>query len=154
VTVEALRAHQYEVAAALLSDLHRRCRLRFIAAARLVGVNLSQWPELLRHGTSTSIDLGPLLPFWDRLCARFEAELFDPQMPLLDAVQPPGRQFDDFVATHLWPAVTAWNECVRNVLRATGSLPSRDRRRAAGALVAVIDELPFAPRLPFPEDLE
>jgi hypothetical protein len=149
-----LRAHQQAAAIAYLTALHDLCRRRFLQAARLVGADPAQWPHLAEAGVTTSVELGPLLPFWSVLSDRCRAELFTPQIELFGPREPQIERFSQFVHRCLWPLLASENECVRNVLRATGTLPARDRSGPAGALVIYMRELKLAAdiRPPEPED--
>ncbi len=149
-----LRAHQQAAAIAYLTALHDRCRRRFLQAAWLVGADPAQWPHLADAGVTTSVELGALLPFWSVLCDRYRAKLFTPQSELFGPREPQIERFSQFVHWRLWPLLASENECVRNVLRATGTLPARDRTGPAGALVIYMRELRLAAdiRPPEPED--
>lgn len=114
-------------------------------AARLIGADPAQWPDLVQSAEA-KIDLGLLWPFWLVLVDRYNQELFDPQMQLLGEPEPQLTRFSQFIHWRVWPALTGDDECVRNVLRATRALPSRDRQRAAEALVGYAQEMPFADR--------
>lgn len=143
MSAATLRAHQQAAAIPYLTALHDRCRRRFLQAARLVGADPAQWPHLAGAGVTTSIEMGPLLPFWSVLCDRYRAELFTPQSELFGPREPHER-FSQFVHWRLWPLLASENECVRNVLRATGTIPARDRTGPAGALVLYMRELTLA----------
>jgi hypothetical protein len=152
VNESELRQLQERNASTYLFALHQRCRPRFVNAARLVGANTGQWPYLDKIGVTHPVALDPLLPFWRALVGRYNAELFDPQMELLGNPEPQLERFNQFVYWRLWPVLTAENEVVRNVLRATGSLSSKDAASASSALVTYIANMPF--RLESRIDLE
>jgi hypothetical protein len=138
-----LRRFQQDAAATFLFSLHERCRRRFTNAARLVGADLAQWPSLTVIGAREPVDLSPLLPFWDTVRDRYMSEMFDSQMQLFGRAEPQCDQFSQFIHWRLWPRMASEDECVRNVLRVTGSLPSRDPQGASYALITYIAELPF-----------
>lgn len=120
-----------------------QCLRRFTDAARLVGADLAQWPSLPSPWSDVRIDLAPLLPFWRSVCERYNRDIHDGQLDLLRDSNAPDVIFSEFIHWRLWPVVVSEHECVRNVLRAVGSLPSRDRLAASNALVAFIADLEF-----------
>jgi hypothetical protein len=138
---EALEVHQRTSLVAYVGSLYETCVRRFRTAALLVGADLRQWPAIDRH-MSTTVNLAPFTFFWGRVCERYNREIFDPQCDLW----PPAsteEAFSQFVYWRLWPLMASENECVRNVLRVAGSLPSRSTSQAAQALSVYIDELTF-----------
>jgi len=143
VTLADLREHQRSSAASYLFALHECCRRRFRNAALLVGADTARWPGLDGLEKNPSYDLRPLLSFWTEVVERYNAELFDPQIDLFRGPEAQLDRFSQFIHWRLWPVLAKENEVVRNVLRAAGSLPSKNRSRATSALVACITDLPF-----------
>jgi hypothetical protein len=91
---------------------------------------------------STAVHLAAFSPFWGRVCERYNREIFDPQCDLWPPLAME-EAFSQFVYWRLWPLMASENECVRNILRVAGSLPSRSSTQAAQALVMYMDELTF-----------
>lgn len=73
-SADDLARHMQEARVAYLSALLDRCRRRFVEAARLVGAEVAQWPNLNVVGVRTGVDVFDLLPFWDELCRRYRLE--------------------------------------------------------------------------------
>lgn len=83
-SADDLARHMQEARVAYLSALFDRCRRRFVEAARLVGADLAQWPNLNVVGVRTGVDVFDLLPFWDELCRRYRFERAEAQLAMFD----------------------------------------------------------------------
>lgn len=134
----AFLEHQRAARVAYLGSLHERCVRRFRDAALLVGAELAQWPAV-QNWPEHRAELGALGPFWTRVCERYNAGVYDPRPDLLRPDDAPDDLFSRFVHWRLWPLLVSDNECTRNVLRATGSLPCRAPAAAGRALAAAMD---------------
>jgi hypothetical protein len=139
---EALEIHERSSLVPYMSSLYDRCVSRFRNAALLVGADLRQWPAMDRY-TSSSVDLAPFAVFWERVCKRYNCDVFDSQHDLLRKSADLQTAFSQFIHWRLWPLVASENECARNVLRVAESLPSKSKAQAARALVVYIDDLSF-----------
>ena len=136
-----------EARVAYLAALFDRCRRRFVEAARLVGAELAQWPDLIVVGVRTGVDVFDLLPFWDELCRRYLGERAAVQLTLFDDNPSAAEAFSRWVDWELWPLLGMDGGVVRAVLRATGALPTEDRATAGYYLVAHVRGMEIAPRL-------
>ena len=139
---EALEAHQATAMVAYVGALFQTCLRRFRDAALLVGADLRQWPAIERF-MSTEVDLAPFSPLWERVCNRYNLDIYDPQCDLLLRSAPVEESFSRFIHWRLWPMVASENECVRNVLRAAGALPCKRDFDAVRALIVHIEGLTF-----------
>lgn len=141
-----LARHMWEARVAYLSALFDRCRRRFVEAARLVGVELAQWPNLTVVGVRTGVDVFDLLPFWDELCRRYRAERAEAQNALFENNPSAAEAFSRWVYWEVWPLIAMDGGVVCAVLRATGALPADDRATAGYYLVGHVRGMSIAPK--------
>lgn len=144
--VELVR-HMEEARVAYLSALFDRCRRRFVEAARLVGAEVAQWPNLTVVGVRAGVDVFDLLPFWDELCRRYRQERAEAQIELFSDNPSAAEAFSRWVYWELWPLLAMDGGVVRAVLRACGALPADDRATAGYYLVAHVRGMSIAPKM-------
>ena len=146
-TADELTRHMHEARVAYLSALYDRCRRRFVEAARLVGAEVAQWPNLRIIGVKTGVDVFDLLPFWDELCRCYRLERAEEQLTLFDDNPSAAEAFSRWVCWELWPLLAMDGGVVRAVLRACGALPTNDRATAGYFLVAHVRGMSIAPKM-------
>ena len=152
MTSDAFRVHQRTGLVSYVGALAQTCIRRFRDSALLVGADLEQWP-MMKNAYSERIDLVRLAPFWTKVCDRYNREIYEPQLSLslpskelLRLKEEKVREedvFSRFIHWRLWPIIASENECVRNVLRAVGFLPSQSPLCAADALAYFVEEMSF-----------
>ena len=147
VPIDDLARHMPEARVAYLSALFDRCRRRFVEAARLVGAEVAQWPNLNIVGVRIGVDVFDLLPFWDELCRRYRLERAEAQLAMFDDNPSAAEAFSRWVYWELWPLLGMDGGVVRAVLRATGALPADDRAAAGYYLVGHVRGMSIAPKL-------
>lgn len=147
IGIDDLDRHMHEARVAYLSALFDRCRRRFVEAARLVGADLAQWPNLNVVGVRTGVDVFDLLPFWDELCRRYRLERTEAQNALFEDNPSAAEAFSRWVYWELWPLLGMDGGVVRAVLRATGALPDDDRAVAGYWLAGHVRGMNIAPRM-------
>ena len=146
MTREELAVSQQAGVSFALSVLVARCENRFVKAADLVGVRGQVIEGLRQASINGGADLTPLLPVWGIICRRYREELYDPQAsifePQSDEVP---RRWGTYVLSELFPFLLRNDEFVRNVLRATGLLPSGSRSDAVSSLIHFVNVMGMGP---------
>jgi hypothetical protein len=138
--IEKLKKYQANSSWQAQLDLFTDCYLKFENASRLLEI----WPSGLfaRDSIQKSAVLNGLDPLYDEIAKRYRETIYDPQMTLL--------QTNDGLAIKKWvwywdddvrPWLVAQHDVVREILRATGALPSESMSRARRALIARLAEL-------------
>lgn len=157
---ERLVHHQQHSFESYMAALVRTCIRRFRDAAYLVEANLDQWPKL-EAANSGGIYVYYLIPFWERVCERYNRDVYDPQLKL----SLPGREiyhfavehvteeaiFSQFVHWRLWPIIASENSLCRDVLRAVEALPTKNIQRAVSHLTDYVDDMAFTSEIYRPE---
>ena len=130
-----------------LGSLFDRCRRKFVDAARLVGADLSQWPNLMVVGRETPVDLTELVPVWSELCHRYIAEKSTNQFNLFSETMSARDAFSQHIYWNLWPTLEKEAGVVRSVLRATGALPTKNKAEAGNFLVQYMRDMDMTARM-------
>jgi hypothetical protein len=157
---ERLIQHQHFSFESYVGSLARTCIRRFRDAARLVEANLDHWPKL-EKANSGRIYVYNLITFWERVCERYNRDVYDPQLIL----SLPGRElyhmaiehvteeaiFSQFVHWRLWPIIASENNCCRDVLRAIEALPTKDMKRTVSHLTDYVEDMEFSADICRPE---
>ena len=111
------------------------CRARFVQSADLVGLHSPVIKALRSYGYQAGLDVSPLFPAWQKLCDRYVAERYNPQISLFgDHATEQTAAWYHFIYHELFPQLVREDEFVRNVLRALAALPCRCQTEAVVAL--------------------
>lgn len=142
MTRREFAAYQKAHACEALSWLANDCIKRYLAAARLVGLQGAIADRIAEARCKGGQDLTPLLTVWDAVCERYRDERFDAQESLFEAHDAEvRREWSEFVHWKLFPRLLREDEFVRNVLRALRLLPCRDIADVVTALRCHVFEM-------------
>lgn len=143
-----LKRLQHRQMSSTLCTLIHLCQQRFIRAADLVGVR-SEAIEGLRHAYKSGVDVQPLIPTWNRLCQRYNVEVYDRQLHLFeDRTSQVEHEWNAFAFEWVCSHLPGNNDVCRNVLRAVKWLPARDHKAAADAVQQYVSECQLPGRTP------
>ena len=142
-----LSIHMQEALVSYLAALFDRCRRRWVEAARLIGANLDQWPNLTVIGPKERVDLFDLLPFWEALCHRYRTERAPPQADLFTDTPTAVEAFAAYIHWECWPTLGMDDGVVRAVLRACDVLAIGDRAAAGYYLAEHVRQMSMQPSL-------
>lgn len=141
MNIDAFREFQRGCAPADLASLLRACRRRFVVAAQLLCVD-SAPVRALQSSESQRTDVWALLPMHAALSERYIDAFFSPQVRLFpDPKGAADERWNRYFHHVLVPNLVREDEVVRNVLRATGALPSRSAQSAAASLIQYVTEM-------------
>lgn len=151
MTLREFAAAQIEDRNHALPSLVVECVRKFRLACDLVGIDGPLLKKLNIALYDDSFALEPLQPAWEVICTRYRQEKFDLNPNFFtDHREDSLNRWRQFRYWELFPALVSDNECVRNVLRATGLLPTRSVDNASpiaagSALAHYLEEmsLPF-----------
>lgn len=139
---ENLAAEQMQRAGQALGSLVRHCRDVYVRAAALLEVQSEELARLRDLGAVESIELAPLVPAYQRLCARYRTTLYDAQMALFSVdLKTPEETWWAWFYHELTPQLLGNADFVRSVLRSVGLLKSPDRCIARIEVEALLDNL-------------
>lgn len=144
MTQEDLAARQMQGAAQALSVLVRHCRDVYVRAAAMLEVQSEELACLRNLGVVESINLTPLVPAYQRLCARYRTTLYDAQIALFPSDQKtPEEIWWAWFYHELTPQLLGSAHFVRTVLRSMGLLCCPDSSIARIELEAFLDNIPM-----------
>lgn len=113
-----------------MSALFQGCQQRFVRAAKLLEINDT---EVSRIRDSIATDLKPMLYMYETICTRYVKEVYTPQIDLFES-KDPLEHWRRYYYHVLVPRLVARDDIVRNVLKATAMLPSKNADEAMIAL--------------------
>ena len=139
---ENLAAEQMQGARRALDALVRHCRDVYLRAAALLEVQSEEIACLRNLGVVESIDLTPLVPAYQRLCARYRTTLHDAQIALFPSDQKtPEQTWWAWYYHELMPQLLGNAHFVRSILRSMGILSCPDPDVARIEVDAFLDSL-------------
>jgi hypothetical protein len=139
--IDDFRAAQRHGASQALTSLLNACRRKFLNAARLLELGGTVIQQVEAHGRE-SVNLWPLMNMYSVACERYCEEFFTPQIEIFSSpVDAQDVKWSRYFHHVLVPHLLQDDAFVRNVLRATMSLPSKNAHGAGEALVQHLIEM-------------
>lgn len=144
MNVHNFRQEQQNKAVQDLNSLFWICRYKFLKAASLLELKGPVFDKLQRSGWDAAVDMSPLINMFGVLCERYVAQLFTPYTQQVLSGLPdddPDIKWRKYFHHVLVPHLIQDDEFVRNVLRATMTIPCKNPQLASEALVLRVSDM-------------